>query len=65
MLIASEQAWDAWNVPDCEMQAALSQGGTYHRHDLDICLSNHAAHRAIELEALSETWGKIFNLEGS
>jgi len=65
MLIASEKAWRAWNVSDCEMQAALSQGGTYHRYDLDICLSNHAANRAIELEALSETWGKIFNLEGS
>lgn len=65
MLIASEQRWDAWNGPDCEMQAALSQGGTYHRYDLDICLSNHAANRAIELEALGETWGKIFNLTGS
>lgn len=25
MLIASEQTWDAWNGPDCEMQTALSQ----------------------------------------
>jgi len=62
MLVASEQRWDEWTGPDCEMQAALSQGGTYHSYDIDICLSNHAAYRAIELEALSETWGKIFNL---
>ena len=64
-LIASEQRWVAWNGPDCEMQAALSQGGTYHAYDRDICLSNHAANRAIELEMLGETWGKIFNLDGS
>jgi len=64
-LRASESHWDAWNRPDCEMQAAFSEGGTYHRFALDSCLSDHAAHRAIELEALAEDWGKIFDLGNS
>lgn len=61
-LVESEGRWDAWNRSDCEMQAAFSEGGTYHRYDLDICLSNHAANRAIELERLIDVWQKIFVL---
>lgn len=59
-LAESERRWDAWNRSDCEMQAAFSEGGTYHRYDLDICLSNHAANRALELERLIDVWQKIF-----
>jgi len=61
-LVESEGRWEAWNRSDCEMQAAFSEGGTYHRYDLDICLSNHAANRAIELERLIDVWQKIFVL---
>lgn len=61
----SERRWDAWNRADCEMQAAFSEGGSYHRFATDTCLSDHAAHRAIELEALQEEWGKIFDFDES
>ncbi|MEV5020993.1 MULTISPECIES: lysozyme inhibitor LprI family protein [unclassified Sphingobium] len=64
LLAESEKHWDAWNSPDCEMQAALSEGGTFHRFARDMCLSDHAAYRTLELEALAEDWGKIFNVDG-
>lgn len=63
LLVESERRWEVWNGPDCEMQAAVSKGGTHHRFALELCLSNHAAYRAIEFEALAEDWGKIFNLD--
>lgn len=62
LLTDSERRWDAWNGPDCDIQAALSEGGSFHRYELYICLSNHAAYRAIELESLIQVWGKIFKL---
>ena len=63
LLKESEQRWDAWNRGDCEMQARFSEGGTFHRFALDICLSDHAAYRALELEALAQDWEKIFKLD--
>lgn len=62
LLAASERRWDDWNRADCDMQAKISEGGSLHRYELYICLSNHAAHRAIELETLVEVWRKIFRL---
>ena len=61
----SERRWEEWNKADCEMQAALSEGGTMHSMEIGICLSDHAAHRARELEGMSFWWSKVYDLPGS
>ena len=58
----SERRWREWSEADCELQAAGSRGGTMHQMQLGLCHSNHAAHRAIELEALVFWWEKSFKL---
>lgn len=58
----SERRWREWSEADCEMQAAGSKGGTIHTMLLSLCLSNHAAQRALELEALTFWWEKSFKL---
>ena len=59
---ASERRWDDWNEADCEMQAKLSEGGSIHPMEKSLCMLNHAAHRAIELEYLVRSFGKVFRL---
>lgn len=58
----SERRWREWNDADCELQSAQSRGGTMHQMHLNLCHSNHAAHRAIELEALVFWWDRMFKL---
>jgi uncharacterized protein YecT (DUF1311 family) len=61
-LAESERRWDDWNRADCELQAALSEGGSMHSMEIGTCLSNHAAHRALELKRLEFWWAKAFQL---
>ena len=61
-LSESDRRWEDWNKADCEMQTGGSVGGTMHRYQLAICLSDHAAHRALELDGLLFWWGKLFEL---
>jgi len=59
----SNERWRAWNVADCELQAGDAEGGgTMRSMELDLCLSDHAAHRALELEGLIFWWDKKFKL---
>jgi uncharacterized protein YecT (DUF1311 family) len=59
----SNQRWREWNEADCELQAGDAEGGgTMRSMQRDLCLSAHAAHRALELEALIFWWDKSFKL---
>lgn len=58
----SDRRWREWSEADCELQAHRSSGGSMHQLELFICHSNHAAHRAIELEALVVWWDRVFKL---
>jgi uncharacterized protein YecT (DUF1311 family) len=58
----SQQRWVAWNQADCELQAGPAPGGSMRPMLLDLCLSDHAANRALELEGMAWWWGKSFKL---
>jgi uncharacterized protein YecT (DUF1311 family) len=59
----SDRRWREWNDADCELQAGdVEGGGTMRRMLLDLCISNHAAHRALELDGLIFWWEKSFKL---
>ena len=58
----SERRWDEWSEADCEMQVPSSEVGSMKAMERALCLSSHAAHRALELEALEFWWAKMFKL---
>ena len=59
----SDRRWREWNEADCELQAGdAERGGTMRSMRLSLCFSNHAAHRAIELEAQVFWWDRMFKL---
>jgi uncharacterized protein YecT (DUF1311 family) len=57
-LVASQKKWRAWSLADCEIQTEATRGGALHPMDVDLCLSGHAAARALELEQLASIWGR-------
>lgn len=59
----SQHLWDEWNAADCDMQHEGSKGGSMHPYLVSICLSDHAAHRALELDGLIWWWSKSFELQ--
>jgi uncharacterized protein YecT (DUF1311 family) len=59
----SDRRWREWNEADCELQAGDAEGGgTMRSMQRDLCLFEHAAHRALELEVLIFWWEKSFKL---
>lgn len=62
LLDQSQRRWDDWNRADCDMQAALSEGGSMHPMIERLCLAEHSAHRALELESMIEDFSKVFEL---
>lgn len=59
----SQQRWVAWNRSDCDLQSAKSIGGSIHPMEMNICLLDHFAFRALELEDLSFWWKKSFKVD--
>ena len=55
-LTQSQRRWSEWNAADCEFQAQGTEGGSMHPFATSICLSDHAAVRAIDLQELIEWW---------
>ena len=55
-LVESQQRWSEWNAADCELQAKGTEGGSIHPFTVSICLSDHAAVRALDLQRLIEWW---------
>jgi uncharacterized protein YecT (DUF1311 family) len=55
-LVESQLRWSEWNAADCELQAKGTEGGTIRPFAISICLSDHAAVRAIDLQAIIERW---------
>lgn len=52
-LSENEPQWDKWNERDCELRASLFKGGTMQPFEKRMCLSRHAANRALELESFN------------
>jgi uncharacterized protein YecT (DUF1311 family) len=52
-LSENEPQWDKWNERDCELRASFFKGGTMQPFEKRMCLSNHAANRALELESFN------------
>jgi uncharacterized protein YecT (DUF1311 family) len=52
----SQLRWSAWNSEDCAMQTESSQGGSIYPFEKAICLSDHTAVRAIELQNQIDWW---------
>ena len=59
----NQRRWEEWNSADCDMQHEGSKRGSMHPFLVSICLSNHAAHRALELDGLIWWWSKSFELQ--
>jgi uncharacterized protein YecT (DUF1311 family) len=55
-LVESQLRWSEWNAADCELQAKGTEGGSIRPFTISICLSDHAAMRAIDLQRLIEWW---------
>jgi uncharacterized protein YecT (DUF1311 family) len=53
-LIESQKRWNEWNEVDCKLQAIGTEGGSIRPYAISICLSDHAAQRAIDLQRLIE-----------
>jgi uncharacterized protein YecT (DUF1311 family) len=53
---ATQRRWEQWEARDCEVQSALSVGGSMHDGLVNNCHLRHIGARAIELEALAEAW---------
>jgi uncharacterized protein YecT (DUF1311 family) len=49
----NEPQWDKWNERDCEIQASLFKGGSMQPFIKMMCLSSHAANRAVDLESFN------------
>ena len=50
----SNLRWGEWNEGDCKMQSSIHAGGSLEPFDLELCLSDHTAVRAIELSDFLE-----------
>ena len=50
-LSENEPQGDKWNERDCEIRASFFEGGTVQPFEKQMCLSSHAADRALELES--------------
>jgi len=59
----SQRRWDEWSSADCDMQHEGSKGGSMHPYLVSMCLSNHSAHRALELDGLIWWWSKSFEMQ--
>ena len=55
-LFQSQRRWIEWNAADCELQAKGTEGGSIRPFTISICLSDHAAVRAIDLQRLVDWW---------
>jgi uncharacterized protein YecT (DUF1311 family) len=55
-LVESQQRWSEWIAAECELQAKGTEGGSIRPFTISICLSDHAAVRAIDLQRLIEWW---------
>ena len=55
-LVESQRRWRKWNALDCEVQAKGTEGGSIRPFTKSICLSDHAAARAIDLQRLIGWW---------
>jgi uncharacterized protein YecT (DUF1311 family) len=55
-LSKNEPQWDRWNERDCEIRASIFKGGTMQPFEKRMCLSRHAANRALELESFFSGW---------
>jgi hypothetical protein len=49
----NEPQWDKWNQRDCEIRASFFEGGTLQPFEKRMCLSRHAADRALDLESFN------------
>jgi uncharacterized protein YecT (DUF1311 family) len=49
----NEPQWVKWNERDCEIRASFFEGGTLQPFAKQMCLSRHAAIRALELESFN------------
>lgn len=54
-LVASQKLWSEWNEAECKAQVG-TEPGSMASYDMNLCLSDHAALRAIELEHLVDWW---------
>ena len=57
-LASSQKRWQGWSEDDCDMQTEGSNGATLHPMEMDLCLSDHAAARTLELEQLERIWSR-------
>lgn len=55
-LVESQQRWNEWSAADCELQAKGTEGGSIRPFTISMCLSDHAAVRAIDLQRLIHWW---------
>ena len=62
MLNESDSRWNDWNVADCEIQSRFTEGGSMHPLEMNLCLSDHAAHRTLELERWAFWWDHAYDL---
>lgn len=52
-LSENELQWDKWNERDCEIRASFFDGKTVQPFEKQMCLSSHAADRALDLESFN------------
>ena len=55
-IVQSQRRWSEWNASDCELQTKGAEGGSIYPLSKSICLSDHAAVRAIDLQEIIEWW---------
>ena len=55
-LVQSQRRWSEWNAADCALQTKGEEGGSIYPLSKYICLSDHAAVRAIDLQEIIEWW---------
>jgi uncharacterized protein YecT (DUF1311 family) len=57
-MAASQKKWRSWSEADCETQTKATRGAELHPMEVNLCLSDHAAPRALELDQLAALWGR-------
>ena len=55
-LRASQRRWSEWNEADCDMGSGTRADGTPYTFDKVLCLSDHTAVRAMEIENQVNFW---------
>lgn len=56
LLRKSQRQWTEWNQADCDMRSGPSRGGSIYPFEKAMCLSDHTAVRAMELESEIDWW---------